>query len=104
MSLRRSKNIQSLRVIQNLSLGHVGGDLDASVNRVLVDVVHPEVLVALDGLMDPALNVAELDRFPEKSGLLRDLQLDLDFLFGKVITEKRLNIVSFIFPYRAANR
>ena len=104
MSLRRSKNIQSLRVIQNLSLGHVGGDLDASVNRVLVDVVHPEVLVALDGLMDPALNVAELDRFPEKSGLLRDLQLDLDFLFGKVITEKRLNIVSLIFPYRAANK
>ena len=91
-------------MIQNLSLGHVGGDLDASVDRVLVDVVHPEVLVALDGLMDPALNVAELDRFPEKSGFLRDLQLDLDFLFGKVVTEKKWNIVSLIFPYRAANR
>ena len=52
-------------------------------------------LIPIDGFVDPARNVRELDRLPEQSSLLGDLQLDLDLLLWKIITEKGKSMIIF---------
>lgn len=74
---------------------HFRGHLNASVNRVLVDIVIPNSGIGWDSLIDPGWNIREIDRLIQETGFLRDLQFDFDFFLGNVVARKSVTTLIF---------